>query len=473
MAEHGLELVCFTVIVDDIVLPDGETVMEVLGGGGPQTLFGYQLATGQTAAVGLSAGVGPDMPERCKAWLRSIGCDVSGLILHDRPTPRAWQVFEEWGRRTQIWRGRDDPCDQLYDMLRPRYDTMPPAFQRRTANYHLGVHPLHPPRRLLTRLRAAAHAAGGVLSVEPYTAAETPATRSEAVELLSHCDVFSPNEAEAESIVGPADSPAELARRLLALSPAGGVDVVVVRCGSAGVLAARRATPGGGVSQQQLEGLAEAAEAVMVPAVADTAVVDVTGCGNAFCGGFLAALYRGATPAQRTSAPVAAAGAGGANSGGGGAGPAAGSTSEACPPAWLARSDLAGAAAWGCVSASFMAEARGVPLAPIPQLQDRAQERFAALRPRVHPVRLPRTSTSAGVHACCRTAAAAKPTYGIAGSAASMAAARKGQAGGRSVVAAAAAAIRGSRLRLGSASVAVARRQAHVALGGRVRVWGI
>ncbi|PNW86482.1 hypothetical protein CHLRE_02g088300v5 [Chlamydomonas reinhardtii] len=460
MEGQGVEVVCFTVIVDDIVLPNGETVMEVLGGGGPQTLFGYQLVTGQTAAVGLSAGVGPDMPERCKAWLRSIGCDVSGLIVHDRPTPRAWQVFEEWGRRTQVWRGRDDPCDQLYDMLRPRYDTMPPAFQCRTSNYHLGVHPLHPPRRLLARLRAAAHAAGGVLSVEPYTAAETPASPSEAAELLAHCDVFSPNEAEAESIVGPAGSPAELARRLLALSPAGGADVVVVRCGPAGVLAARRAAPGGGVSQQQLDGLAEAAEAVMVPAVADTAVVDVTGCGNAFCGGFLAALYRGAAEAQRTTAPAAAGAGGDSSSGNGGAGAVA--SSEERAPAWLARADLAGAAAWGCVAASFMAEARGVPLTPISQLQDRARQRYAALRPRVHPVRLPRANTSARVHACaaasvsgpasCRAAIAAKPARQASMARAAAAVTSSSLRAGRG------AAVAGSRLRPGSVVVAAARR---------------
>ena len=33
-----MECVCFTVIVDDIVLPHGETVMEVLGGGGEHRL---------------------------------------------------------------------------------------------------------------------------------------------------------------------------------------------------------------------------------------------------------------------------------------------------------------------------------------------------------------------------------------------------------------------------------------------------
>lgn len=33
-------------------------------------------------------------------------------------------------------------------MLRPRIDTLPPRF-RAAVNYHIGVHPLHPPLKLL------------------------------------------------------------------------------------------------------------------------------------------------------------------------------------------------------------------------------------------------------------------------------------------------------------------------------------
>jgi hypothetical protein len=39
----ALDAVCFTLIVDDIVFPDGATAMGVLGGGGPQTCFGLRL----------------------------------------------------------------------------------------------------------------------------------------------------------------------------------------------------------------------------------------------------------------------------------------------------------------------------------------------------------------------------------------------------------------------------------------------
>ncbi len=36
-AAPGLELACYTLIVDDIVLPSGETIMESLGGGGARS----------------------------------------------------------------------------------------------------------------------------------------------------------------------------------------------------------------------------------------------------------------------------------------------------------------------------------------------------------------------------------------------------------------------------------------------------
>jgi hypothetical protein len=37
-----------------------------------------------------------------QAWLTEIGVDVSGLIAGQQPTPRAWQLFEEDGTRTQV-----------------------------------------------------------------------------------------------------------------------------------------------------------------------------------------------------------------------------------------------------------------------------------------------------------------------------------------------------------------------------------
>jgi hypothetical protein len=51
--QEQLQLVGFTLIIDDIVDHTGKTYMARLGGGGPQTLFGFQLscmAVGEFAA---------------------------------------------------------------------------------------------------------------------------------------------------------------------------------------------------------------------------------------------------------------------------------------------------------------------------------------------------------------------------------------------------------------------------------------
>ncbi|GFR44586.1 hypothetical protein Agub_g5863, partial [Astrephomene gubernaculifera] len=163
-------------------------------------------------------------------------------------------------------------------------------------------------------------------------------------------------------------------------------------------------------------------EAYQVPAVADTRVVDVTGCGNAFCGGFLAALFRGGNATRRQPRSSSSNGSGhtcsssDSNGNGGSSsscghsehydtGTAAGAAAQQqqqgeegqeagaeaaplLPPAWLQSGELSDAAAWGCVAASFMAEERGVPGSSVRELQPRARERLRHLLPRVQPVQL-------------------------------------------------------------------------------------
>ncbi len=108
----------------------------------------------------------------------------------------------------------------------------------------------------------------------------------------------------------------------------------------------------------------------------DTHVVDVTGCGNAFCGGFLAALYRNgqptATKTTTTTATVHTTNTNPANAladTNSSESDAAAAAAAAAPPPWLHTSNLSAAGVWGCVAASFMAEARGVPTVAIPSLK--------------------------------------------------------------------------------------------------------
>lgn len=251
-----MDFVTFTLIIDDIVFPDGQTAMGMLGGGGPQTAFGLRL---WADAVGLAAGVGADVPAEALAWLKGMGIDTAGLrYSSDWPTPRAWQVCEADGRRTQVWRV---PGPAIAAQLGRSPDKLPPAY-RQAKGYHLGVHPEAPDLDFIHSLKKT----GAVVSVEPFRGPEHPLSATELHALVSAGDIFSPNLAEAEALVGPADPP-ELLHRLAEA----GAGIISLRLGAKGTLAFR----------------ADTGETWHIPAI-KLAVTDPTGAGNAFCGGFLA-----------------------------------------------------------------------------------------------------------------------------------------------------------------------------------------
>ena len=76
-AASGLDLACYTLIVDDIVLPSGETIMESLGGGGALTkALSARILCGMLVAL-----VIPARPE----WLS--GSASSQLLFSEQCVP--------------------------------------------------------------------------------------------------------------------------------------------------------------------------------------------------------------------------------------------------------------------------------------------------------------------------------------------------------------------------------------------------
>ena len=250
-----VDFVTFNVIIDDLVFSDGRTVMGILGGGGPQTAFGIRL---WADSVGLSAGVGSDLPSEALEQMERLQLDISGLRYSDYPTLRAWQVLEQDGRRTQVWRVSPRVVGS---QIRRSFDLLPAGY-RQAKGYHLGVHPLELDLEFIEALRAT----GAWVSIEPFKPAERLPTPEELRRLLLAGQIFSPNLEEAVSLIGPG-TPEVLVGRFLEL----GAGLVTLRMGAAGCLV------GGGGAEQP----------VYIPAV-PVKVVDVVGAGNAFCGGFLA-----------------------------------------------------------------------------------------------------------------------------------------------------------------------------------------
>jgi sugar/nucleoside kinase (ribokinase family) len=246
--------VTFGLILDDIVFPDGRAAMGVLGGGGPQAAFGMRL---WADSVGLVAGVGADLPESARSWLGASGIDVEGVRASEHPTPRAWQLLEADGRRTQVWRV---PGQALGAQLSRAVRYLPERY-RRARGFHFGTHPDAPDLDFARDLRAL----GGLVSLEPFRPADRPPASEALRALLAAADVFSLNAGEARSLVG-AGEPREMARRLAEA----GARVLALRLGEGGSLAID----------------AQAGRAAHVPAV-PVRVVDPVGAGNAYGGGFV------------------------------------------------------------------------------------------------------------------------------------------------------------------------------------------
>jgi sugar/nucleoside kinase (ribokinase family) len=209
--------------------------------------------------------------------------------------------LEADGRRTQLWR---IPGPAIGAQLGRSLDWLPPAY-RSARGFHLGVHPEEPGIEFIRALRDL----GATVSVEPFRLPERSLTEGELRALLSAGHIFSPNRREAEALVGPGD-PLELIERLVQA----GAAVVALRQGPLGALVHR----------------ADIGETWQIPAV-DVAVVDPTGAGNAFGGGFLAG--------------------------------------------WLQTGDLRWAGLYGAVAASFLMEQVGLP-EPKPGIRAEAKRRL-------------------------------------------------------------------------------------------------
>ena len=288
------------IILDDIIYPDGQTAMATLGGGGLYAACGMRL---WHEDVTIRAAVGADFAAHS---LAPHGLSGGGLVVTDLPTPRAWQVLEEDGRRTQIPRV---PSEAWFAQLVsiPAAQPMPNTLK---ALHFLGRGD-KPEEEFVQRVAEA----GVVLSAEPIVGTDSTA---EEIAILKRClsyfDIFSPDELGATVLVGEQPINKQL-RALAQLGPS----VVALRQGKDGALIYER----------------ENDQFWRVPAAA-AQVVDVTGAGNAFCGGLLVG--------------------------------------------WLEMGDVRQAAAQATVSAAFALEQTGPPLIDT-AVMAKAKTRVAAMLP--------------------------------------------------------------------------------------------
>lgn len=239
------------VFIDDIVFPDGRTEMGVLGGASSHAAAGMIL---WDERAGIIACVGSGFPP--DAWARLARLfDLQGVVALDIPQARSWQLFEWDGRRTEVFRVRT-----IEPFVRDPQPEQLPESLRSASGIHL--------------LRIGADVPGwravypdACLLWEPQQVYMSAANADDFRSRLPLVDAVSPNIVEARAVYGFHD-PERLVRQMLA----DGAPLVALRMGERGSLLAAR----------------DHADLIAIPAVPVPEIIDQTGAGNTYCGGFLA-----------------------------------------------------------------------------------------------------------------------------------------------------------------------------------------
>ena len=89
-----------SIIIDDIIDPQGRSTMGALGGGGAHAVAGMRVWREQVALVAI---IGQNFPESAWRHLDTLA-HTGGILLRDTPQPRAWQLFETDGTRREVFR---------------------------------------------------------------------------------------------------------------------------------------------------------------------------------------------------------------------------------------------------------------------------------------------------------------------------------------------------------------------------------
>jgi sugar/nucleoside kinase (ribokinase family)/fructoselysine-6-P-deglycase FrlB-like protein len=254
--------------IDDVVLPDGTTHMSSVGGNGLYTALGVRL---WQPSVGLVTRRGEDFPHNLTAMLNSLGVAADGVVDISGPTVRNWVVYEANGERHWIYRTPRErsrevavqPGDLPVEWLEAE---LPPVV-------HVTAMPLDAAEAIVDRVRGISPRAIITLDThEDYVVDYRQRLRA----LAGKVDVFLPSRAESADLVGYDDPRRAITDLSILPTP-----VIVIKMGAEGVLVWDKAK---GTLHEV--------------GVAHGPVVDVTGAGDAFCGGFAASLSLGYSPVE-------------------------------------------------------------------------------------------------------------------------------------------------------------------------------
>ncbi len=248
------DFVCIgTVMLDDISYPGRPPAQAILGGSAVHAAAGMRVWTDR---IGIAARGSPRFPAKRMAQLRAYGFDLRGITSDLERPARAWQRFDAQERRHERFQF---PPDGLASLVIHPADV--PAHHLGARAFHLLVGSVDEHLALVDALRGRTDA---MIMVEPYYDPIDAVPRGRLRTLLSRIDAFAPDLNEARAITATDHLPT-----ILADLGKGGA-IVVLRMGKRGAI----------VHDPRSK------RTVQVPAIGRR-VVDVTGAGNAFSGGWL------------------------------------------------------------------------------------------------------------------------------------------------------------------------------------------
>lgn len=258
--------------LDDVVVEDHDVDWKQAGGG---ALYSAVGALVWTDAVAIAAAVGHDYPEDHLEEMAGAGVDVAHVHrVPELPSVGLWLLYEAGGARRQFEKHHGGSMRDL-DLRRSSI-----AAGGSFAGVHLAPQSSEGQRIAVEELRGGGAITTLDIMVEPYIETQPYLDGS----ALRDVDAFLPSVQEVFELWGHDDL-----RLLEANLQAVGVDTqLVLKRGAEGV-------------DVLIEG-----QVVRVPSVTSQ-LVDPTGAGDAFCGGFLAGLVQTGDPIEAAVCGVASA----------------------------------------------------------------------------------------------------------------------------------------------------------------------
>jgi ribokinase len=242
-------------LVDDIVFTDGRTQMGQAGGAMLYAALGASL---WNTRVGLVSVAGSDYPDELLKALEARGADLSGIRRLPGQGLRTWLLYEPRARR--VLHHLDSPT---HAEVSPRPNDVPEAFLSARA-FHLSPMPLESQRAMVAFL---SKRPGAFVSLDPHEPV-TEESFAGWLEVLKDADAFFPSADEVRLDAIDRD-PRAVMRRF-------GV-------GRIRFVALKRGAGGGILWDRKNDRFHE-----WPPG--EPPVVDNTGAGDAFAGGFLSGL---------------------------------------------------------------------------------------------------------------------------------------------------------------------------------------